>query len=330
MEIHSKQHHTEQATRHKSEVLQKLEPDVDQLMTRHVEKRRLWYPNDFLPADEQTPDGEQNLLSKLRERARGLSDATRVSLVVNLLTEEGLPHFHRLLSRYLGDDSSWSKWNFLWTAEEDRHGAVIRDYARDARVFNFREVEEMQFAYQEAGFDPEWDSDPYRVFVYTTLQERATQISHRNTGKLAGAEEPVLDGILKNVAADEARHYTFYRQIFKKVLEIDPNRALQSAVSILPSIEMPGISMPHFKQMAEIIRRTGIYGPWEYKRIVEEAIDFWNIEVMTGLNEAGCKAQDRIMAIPQRLEKVAKYIETKTKKKSFTFDFIYNRTLALE
>lgn len=323
-------HQDDKEIRHKSEVLSELEPLVEQLMKRHREKRRLWYPDEFLPADEKTGEGEENLVDKLRERAKGIADSTRVSLMVNLLTEEGLPHFHRILSNYLGNNSFWSKWNFLWTAEEDRHGAVIRDYVRDARIFNFREVEKLQYSYQEAGFEPEWDSDPYKVFVYTTLQERATQISHQNTGKTSSSDEPVLHGILQHVAADEARHYIFYRDVFKGLLDIDPNRALKSAAAILPSIEMPGVTMPNFNQMAEVIRRVGIYGPWDYKDIVEEAINYWKIEKLTGLNEMGRKAQEKILAIPGRLEKVAKYIENRAKKKSYSFDFIYKRTLAFE
>jgi len=274
-------------------------------------------------------DNEENVISKLRERARGIADSVRVSLVLNLITEEGLPHFHRLLSTYLGDNSVWKKWNFMWTAEEDRHGCILRDYARDSRLFKFRHVEMLQYAYQESGFIPSWDSDPYRVFVYTTLQERATQYSHRNTGKVAGGDEPLLQGILRSVAADEAKHFTFYRNVFKHILEIDPNRALKSALAILPSIEMPGHSMPKFGEMADIVRRIGIYGPWDYKKIVEEAIEFWNIEVMTGLNEVGRKAQEKIMRLPERLEKVAKYIEHKTNQKSFSFDFIYGRQFSL-
>ena len=42
----------------------------------------------------------------------------------------------------------------------------------------------MQFEYLRAGFHPEWDRDPYRVFAYTTVQERATQFSHSETGKI--------------------------------------------------------------------------------------------------------------------------------------------------
>ncbi len=317
-------------TQGKAEVLRELEPLVDVLMEDHLKKRRLWFSSDFLPADEQNDEDDERFLKKLRERARGMTDATRVAVALNLLTEEGLPHFHRLLSNYLGNDSAWQKWNFMWTAEEDRHGVIIHDYARDARLFKARHVEMMQYAYQEAGFTPAWDRDPYRVFVYTTLQERATQYSHQNTGKLAGEYEPLIKKILMQVAADEAKHFNFYRKVFKAILEIDPNRALQSALAVMPSIEMPGVSMPDFKEMADVVRRAGIYGPWDYKQIVEEAIEFWNLEVLDGLNEAGRKAQEKILAIPDRLKKVAEYVERRTARKSFSFDFIYGRVFAME
>jgi acyl-[acyl-carrier-protein] desaturase len=274
-------------------------------------------------------DDQEKNRKALQERARGIGDAVRVSVTLNLLTEEGLPHFHRLLATHLGDDSVWSKWNYMWTAEEDRHGDILRDYAREARLFKFREVEMMQFAYQSAGFRPEWDKDPYKVFVYTSLQERATQTAHANTGKAAAVNEPTLHGILSSIAADEARHYAFYRKVFKALLEIDVNRALQSALSILPSIEMPGLTVPHFKEMADVIRRIGIYGPWDYKQIVEELIDFWQIEVLTGLDEVGRKAQEKIMKISSRLQKVGEYLDQRNAKKSFSFEFLYGRILVL-
>jgi acyl-[acyl-carrier-protein] desaturase len=76
------------------------------------------------------------------------------------------------------------------------------------------------------------------------LQERATQVSHKNSGKLVGEEEPILNGILSNIASDEAKHFTFYRNVFKEILKIDPVRALKSAAAIMPAIDMPGFSMP--------------------------------------------------------------------------------------
>jgi len=314
----------------KAEVLRCLELKVEELISSHVSKRKLWFSSDFIPTEEKMNDEQASIKTKLKERAKGIKDQVRVALAINLLTEEGLPHFHTLITKYLGDNSFWAKWTNMWTAEEDRHGNVIRDYVRDSQIFNFREIELMQYHYVESGFNPDWDMDPYKVFVYTTLQERATQISHKNTGKAAGEEEPLLNGILSSIAADEAKHFSFYRNVFKEILKLDPNDALISASAIMPAIDMPGNSMPNFRELADVVRRTGIYTPWDYKEIVEEVIKFWDIESFTGLNEIAAKAQDKILSIPVRLKKIAEYIEQKTKSKTFSFEFIYNRILSFD
>ncbi|HWJ21135.1 MAG TPA: acyl-ACP desaturase [Gemmatimonadaceae bacterium] len=318
----------ESETLAKVEVLADLEQVVHELMVAHEAKRVLWFPSELLaPAPDTDPD---QYIKELRERARGISIPGRVALALNLLTEEGLPHFHRLLAAYLGGDSFWSKWTNLWTAEEDRHGAVLHDYTRDSRILDNPELERMQFEYLRAGFEPAWDKDPYRVFVYTTLQERATQVSHANTGKLASEYEPTIGEVLANVAKEEARHYTFYRSIFKEVLKRDPNRALASAAELMPSIDMPGVNMPHFREMADVIRRAGIYGPRDYLKIVEEQIRYWAIEKLTGLNELGKKAQEKILAIPDRLERVANMMETRSRAKTFAFNVAFAREFTME
>ena len=318
----------EAETLSKVEVLADLEPLVKTLMEAHEAKRVLWFPAELLePQPGEDPDHH---LSALRERARGISDPARVALALNLLTEEGLPHFHRLLAVYLGTTSHWATWNNLWTAEEDRHGAILHDYTRDAGIFNPVVIEKMQFDYIRAGFEPEWDKDPYRVFVYTSLQERATQVSHANTGKYASQFEPTIGTVLQNVAKEEARHYTFYRSVFKGVLERDPNQGLIAAAKIMPAIDMPGVNMPHFRELADVVRRAEIYGPRDYMRIVDELIKYWSVDTMEGLNDLGRKAQEKIMGIPARLERIAQVMELKTKPKTFSFDVIFSREFAME
>ena len=312
----------------KVEVLADLEPVVHELMDVHEAKRLLWFPSELLaPPPDTDPDHH---LRELRKRAEGISLPARVAVALNLLTEEGLPHFHRLLAAYLGGDTFWSKWTNLWTAEEDRHGAILHDYTRDSRILDNPVLERMQFEYLKAGFEPAWDKDPYRVFVYTTLQERATQVSHANTGKLASEYEPTIGMVLSNVAKEEARHYTFYRTIFKEVLERDPNRALASAAEIMPSIDMPGVNMPHFRELADVIRRAGIYGPRDYLKIVEEQSKFWAVEALTGLDEVGTRAQEIILGIPKRLERVADVLELRNRPKSFSFAVAFNREFRMD
>ena len=132
----------------KMEVLADLESDVDELMVSHESKRILWFPSELLaPAPDTDPDAH---VRDLRERARGISMPGRVALALNLLTEEGLPHFHRLLAVYLGSDSFWARWTNLWTAEEDRHGAILHDYTRDSQILDNPVLERMQFEYLKA------------------------------------------------------------------------------------------------------------------------------------------------------------------------------------
>jgi acyl-[acyl-carrier-protein] desaturase len=312
----------------KVEVLADLEPVVLELMRVHESKRVLWLPSELLkPPPDTDPDRH---VRELRERARGITLPMRVALALNLLTEEGLPHFHRLLAVYLGSDSHWSRWTNLWTAEEDRHGAVLHDYCHDSQVLNAPVLEQMQFDYIRSGFNPDWDKDPYRVFVYTSLQERATQVSHANTGKLAGEFEPTIGAVLANVAKEEARHYVFYREVFANVLQRDPNTALVSAAAIMPAIDMPGLKMPHFREMADVIRRAGIYGPDDYRGIVEELIRYWKIDVLTGLNEAGEKARDKILSIPSRLLRIAEAMHSRNRAKTFSFDVAFAREFTME
>lgn len=316
-----------EAFRQKYDVLRDIEGAVRDLISRHLSKRELWYPSEFLPADEGTDNDKQ--IAELRKRAEGVSDCARVALTLNILTEEGLPHFHRLIAHALGEEPTWREWNGLWTAEEDRHGNILRDYIRDSRLLKFSTLERLQFDYIRSGFHPRWNGDPYKIIVYTSAQEKATFVSHTNTGKLVGDREPLLYTIAQKIAQDESRHYAFYLNVFKEILARDPNLALESAADVMPGIDMPGISMANFNEYADVVRRSGIYGPRDYQKIVEQLIGSWNIGVLTQLNEIGRRAQDRIMSVPARLQKVAEFIESRINAKSFRFDVIFGRLLEM-
>ncbi|TBW59605.1 acyl-ACP desaturase [Marinobacter halodurans] len=314
----------------KREVLTSLEPLVEKLMQRHLDERRLWMPSEFLPSSEGITDDQEQYLTDLRERARGLPDPVRVSLALNLLTEEGLPHFHRLIAVHLGHGNAWERWNFLWTAEEDRHGCALHDYVRDTRLFNMEAFEKLQYLYLEAGFDPEWHDDPYQLLAYTSLQERATQAAHANTGKLAANYDPVIQRILGHIAADESRHFRFYRDAFCGLLETDSTRAMQSALKVTPRLAMPGHNIAGYDDMADVVHRAGIYGPRDYRKVVQQCLDSWGIADLVPSDAAGREAQDKLMAVPARLDKLASLIERRMRSKSFSFDFINRRVMEFE
>jgi acyl-[acyl-carrier-protein] desaturase len=51
---------------------------------------------------------------------------------------------------------------------------------------------------------------------------------------------------------------------------------------------------------------------------------------MEGLNDLGRAAQEKIMGIPARLERIAQAMEMRSRPKSFAFDVIFNREFAME
>ncbi len=147
---------------------------------------------------------------------------------------------------------------------------------------------------------------------------------------MTGEYEPVLGAILRKIAMEEARHFTFYRRIFTEILKRDPSEALRSAVHVMPAIDMPGITIPGFKDFAEVIRRSGIYGPRDYLKIVQDQLAHWRIDALTELDEWGRKAQEKLLAIPDRLRRIAELMETRARAKTFAFDVAFAREFALE
>ncbi len=311
------------------DVLRDLEPLIAEYIVRHRDSRKLWMPSELLPANEQSDPETEADLQAMRARAKGLPDSVRVALALNLLTEEGLPHFHRLVAVYMGYEGPWAEWNNMWTAEEDRHGCVMRDYVREARVFDMAHLERLQYQYIESGFNPNWQGDPYRLLAYTSLQEKATQTAHSNAGRIAGNHEPKLQKILAHVSADESRHYAFYRDSFSAVLKADTNRALAALAYVVPALAMPGHNIEGYAQMSEVERRAGIYGPREYLKLVEDLVRHWAIDKLTGLTTLGRSAQEKVMQLPRRLARMAEYVESKASKRSFSFEFIYRRAFEM-
>jgi acyl-[acyl-carrier-protein] desaturase len=307
-------------TAHQLEVLGAMEGFIRKQIDAHVSRRKLWMPNELSPADAGAED--EALLTRVREAAKGIPAAVLVALALNLLTEEGLPHFHRLIATHFGSGNAWSEWNNIWTAEEDRHGCAIRDYVRDARLYNMTALERMQYQYIEAGFDPEWEQDPYRLLAYTSLQEKATQIAHSNTGRQAANYEQRLQRILAHISGDESRHYAFYRSAFAEILAHDPNQALQSLQKVTLGFSMPGHNVTGFTEMSDVISRSDIFGPRQYMKIVEELLEFWEIGALKGLSAAGEEARDKLMKVPKRLSRIADYADAKRSKKTYKFDFL--------
>ncbi len=258
-------------------LLRELEPVAGQLLDAHLANSREWFPHELVPYS-QGADFEAGYLWSPDDQP--LSDVARSALFVNLLTEDNLPYYFNEIDRLFGADTAWGTWNRRWTAEEGRHAIVIRDYLTVTRSVDPVALERGRMAQMSKGEIPHPD---YVIdgLVYVTLQELATRVAHRNTGKRLDEKG---EAIMQVVANDENNHFLFYRGAASAALEIDPSGTVEAINRQISRFEMPGTGIPDFRRHALRIAVGGVYGVNEFlKNVAQPTLKHWKVNALEGL-----------------------------------------------
>ncbi|HEY7704335.1 MAG TPA: acyl-ACP desaturase [Acidimicrobiia bacterium] len=274
------------------ELLETIAPTVARLMEEHRTRREHWYAHEFVPWEL----GRNFRTDPWDESQCTLSPEARTSLVLNLLTEDNLPYYHAEIERAIGHNETFSAWNHLWTAEEAQHSIAIRSYLLTSRNCDPRALEDDRLATMETGFDSEI-TDPIGVFVYTTAQELATRVSHRNAGKLA--DDQVAYELMSKIATDENHHFMFYRGAVSAMLEQEPSLVLPHIYEVFASFKMPGVGMPEYFRRAIEMAKAGVYNlRIHHDRVVLPLLRDWKVETLTGLSTKAAEIQQKLMELP--------------------------------
>jgi acyl-[acyl-carrier-protein] desaturase len=289
-----------------------------------------WQPSDFLP--DSTSETFFQDVKYLRENAEGLSYDLVAVLIGDTITEEALPTYESWLSMVDGvsrdEQGGWMKWVRHWTAEENRHGDLLNKYLYLSGRVDMRQMEISTQYLIADGFDIGTGNDPYRNFIYTSFQELATNISHRRVASLANNGDASLSKMCGVIASDEARHAKAYKDFMSKIFAVDPNEAMIAFEDMMRyKIVMPahflremglkiGQTFGHFTDAAQ---RLGVYTAVDYVEIMQQLLEEWKIESMQDLNETGEKARDYLMALPNRLLRVAERMKNPTMDYKFSW-----------
>ncbi len=290
-------------------LIHELTPVAERLTARHYESCKPWYPHEYVPWSlGRDYDG-----SPWDPADVPLPDPVRSALFVNLLTEDNLPYYFQTIDRMFGNDGVWREWSHRWTAEEARHSIAMRDYLTVTRALDPRVVEDGRMAQMSGGQVPQPDS-PVDGFVYVALQELATRIAHRNTGRALVehlGDHPVGRSgydMLNRVASDENFHFLFYRDLTSAALEIAPSLVLPAIERQVREFEMPGTGIPDFKQHADAIAKAGLYNlSQHHDQILEPVVvKWWKVESLQGLSAEAEAAREALLRQIQRIGRAAR------------------------
>jgi acyl-[acyl-carrier-protein] desaturase len=303
----------------KSEVIKSIERFVgENLDTLLKPVESSWQPTDFLPL--MSEPGWKERIETLQSEAECLPDDLLVVLVGDMVTEEALPTYQTWLNRLHGltdetgiSDTPWSRWSRGWTAEENRHGDLLNRYLLLSGRVDMRAVEVTIHHLINRGFDPQTENDPYLGFIYTSFQERATKISHRNVATFAlRAGDETLHRICGIIAGDEARHEKAYKLFMTKIFEVDPVGAISSFATMMKKkIVMPSVLMRDkgedslFLRFSKVAQRTGVYTAMDYADIIDSLVKHWDVGHIPGLSDLAAKSQDYLCGLADRYRALA-------------------------
>jgi acyl-[acyl-carrier-protein] desaturase len=120
----------------KKEVFKSLEKWVSQNVLPLVKPvEECWQPHNLLPDSSLPSDEFIHQVQALRDRTAELPDDYLVVLVGGMITEEALPTYQTWINKLdgVGDETGssltpWAIWSRSWTAEENRHGDLLKTY----------------------------------------------------------------------------------------------------------------------------------------------------------------------------------------------------------
>ncbi|NUP47027.1 MAG: acyl-ACP desaturase [Catenulispora sp.] len=270
-----------------------LEPVVARELDRHLGVFREWMPHEYVPWSRGL-DFDGPLGGEPWEPAQSpLTEVGRTAMVVNLLTEDNLPSYHREIATLFGRDGAWGTWVDRWTAEEARHSMVMRDYLLASRAVDPRALETARMTHMSGGFVSDNRHSALRSIAYVAFQELATRVSHRNTGRECG--DPAGEQMLARIAADENLHMIFYRNLLAAALEVAPDQAMRAIAEVLTGFRMPGHGMPGFERAAATIALGGVYNLRVHlDDVLRPVVRYLKVLTLGALGPDGVQAQAEI------------------------------------
>ena len=295
-------------------LLTELEPVVAANLDRHLSLARPWNPHDYVPwsrgRDFAFLGGED-----WKPEDSPLDPAAQTAMIVNLLTEDNLPSYHREIATRFGRDGSWGEWVGRWTAEEGRHAIAMRDYLVVTRGVDPVALEQQRMAHMQAGYDS-GDKTVLQALAYVSFQELATRVSHRNTGRSTGC--PLAEQLLARISTDENLHMVFYRNLMAAAFDLTPDAAMQAVRDEVVNFAMPGDGMTDFLRSSVIIAKAGIYDlQLHHDEVVMPVLKYWRVFDRDDLGPAGELARTELAGFLEALEaRARRFVEQRERSRA--------------
>lgn len=222
------------------------------------------------------------------------------SFLVNLLTEDNLPHYTSRIHGKVSGSEALMLFANEWTAEEDTHGVIMRDYALLTGLIGDRETSLISNASYDIGRTSQLrngtEIDPSSLqvaFAYLSLQEHLTKEAHKKLGWIL---PKMGQRVMNPIVGDEQNHYEFYRKLSEASLEIDPDGTLVAMNDIYSNFSMPGaLGIPDFINHSMAIGSSGIFDLETIAQSQQNIANKLSISLVKPVTDEGKRAKEQLL-----------------------------------
>jgi hypothetical protein len=175
-----------------------------------------------------------------------------LSEYLRIMTDPELPEGQYIVNRKA------LHYTFRWVAEEDRHAHVLEMYLTRTGLVSSADLEAEMARERKTAY-----TFPYQQveegFIYLALQEKATHLYYRALG--ASIDEPLLQSVLKKMAADEASHGAFFYDLLIKNNKGDLDVLARKVSAVANEFKMPVQSnlLNYRRQLLNLMRAAPSY-----------------------------------------------------------------------
>jgi hypothetical protein len=278
------------------ELIIALEKALPEIAEDHQAAALPWNPHDWVPWESGR--NFAFLGGEDWDPSQGtLSDEARAGTLALLLTKDNLPSYHRVLAIHFPAFSEWRQLVGVWTAEDNRHAIVLRDFLVVTRAIDPVDAEERRRIHVTAGYrqttEGVADLSPLDVLALMAVHENQ---SVAFTERLASAvTDDVFKQILTKIAHDDAVQATTFAAFLNASLVADPEGTVLALDRRLANIEPIGADVADFDDERALIAD---YESDETRTAIAATIvDQLKLDTVQGLGADAEAARQRVLGL---------------------------------
>lgn len=283
------------------ELIIALEKALPEIAEDHQAAAVAWNPHDWVPWDLGRNfaflGGEDWDPSQ-----RTISDEMRAGVLALLLTKDNLPSYHRVLAKHFPAFSDWRQLVGVWTAEDNRHAIVLRDYLVVTRAIDPVDAEERRRIHVTAGYRQHEEA----MAELRPLDVLALMAVHENqcVGFLeklrAVVTDDVLGQILAKISADDTLQATTFGAFLNAGIVADPEGTVLAVDRALGRLagEAIGFDIADFDAERALI--AGYESDESRAVVAAKLADQLKLDTLRGLGDEAEAARGRILAATGR------------------------------